>query len=73
MISCGMMYVLSSVNIGTDVQAILWSRLNSPKGCNIGVEMGRTYEVQCRDRFRCGDTNQASQKGVRKLLGRDMK
>jgi hypothetical protein len=38
---CGMMYILSLVNIGTGVQAILRFSLNNLRGCNVGITDGR--------------------------------
>jgi hypothetical protein len=35
--SCGMIYVLSFINTGTDVEAILRFGYRNLRGCNVGI------------------------------------
>jgi hypothetical protein len=43
MASCGMIYIPSFMEIGTDVQAVLRFRLSSLKAVNVGIIVGRDF------------------------------
>jgi hypothetical protein len=43
MASCGMIYILSFMKIGTGVQAVLRFSLRNLRGCNVVITKGRDF------------------------------
>jgi hypothetical protein len=43
--SCGMIYLMSFIKIGTGVQAILRFGLRNLRGCNVGITDGRDFLI----------------------------
>jgi hypothetical protein len=72
MASCGMIYLPSSMYIGTGVQAILKFCPRNLRGYNVGNTVRSIYELLLRDEFRCHDMHTKFHKdwsGVQKLMG----